>query len=79
EHIAFGDHHDYTIYDMERIMKRCDERAFDLILTTEKDTVKISRMSLSFGKYPLMVLCVEMDITDGKEALVARLHSLYSS
>lgn len=79
EHIVFADHHNYVPADMKRILKRCDERSFDFVLTTEKDAVKFRRMNLSFGKYSLMVLGVEMEITNGREILIARLHSLLHS
>ena len=78
EHIVFGDHHNYTEDDAGRIVKRCDERKFDFILTTEKDEVKLRRMSLSFGNYAVMTLVIEMDIISGKELLVDRLRSLYT-
>lgn len=78
EHIAFGDHHDYSESDVRQIMKRCSERAFDFIVTTGKDFVKMNRMHYSFGSYQLMTLAVEMEITSGKELLIDRLHSLYS-
>lgn len=78
EHIVFDDHHNYDTSDMKRIIKRCDERSFDMILTTEKDAVKLRRMSIVFGKYSLMVLCIEMEFKNGKEMLIDRLHSLYT-
>lgn len=78
EHIAFSDHHNYSQADARLIMKRCGERAFDLLVTTEKDAVKLSRMSISFGKYATLILAIEMEITLGKETLIDRLHSLYS-
>lgn len=78
EHIIFGDHHDYDEGDISRIAKRCDERSFDFILTTEKDAVKLNRMRLSFSRYRLMTLSVEMSITAGRETLIDRLNSLYS-
>jgi tetraacyldisaccharide 4'-kinase len=77
EHIEFGDHHEYRNQDIDRIMKRCDERSFDYIVTTEKDAVKFARKSFYFGRYTLLVLAVELEITAGKEHLVAGLHSLY--
>jgi tetraacyldisaccharide 4'-kinase len=76
EHAAFGDHHEYTAGDIGKVKARCDERLFDYIVTTEKDAVKLSRKSLYFGKYPLLVLIIEMDITAGKEKLVDRLNSM---
>jgi len=78
EHIIYSDHYDYKAKDMEKILKRCSERAFDLVITTEKDAVKLRRMSLSFGSYTMLTLIIEMEITDGKEILIDRLHSLYN-
>lgn len=78
DHIIFGDHHNYSESDRQRIMKRCSERAFDLIVTTEKDAVKLARMSIVFGDHLLMVLVIKTDITKGREILIDRLHSLYS-
>jgi tetraacyldisaccharide 4'-kinase len=77
EHMIFADHHEYSARDIERARKRCDERAFDYIITTEKDAVKLARKSLYFGKYKLLVLAIEMEITSGKEILVDRLRSLH--
>jgi len=78
EHIVFEDHHDYTESDIERIMQKCDERSFDMIITTEKDIVKLQRMHYSFGTYILLILAIEIEILSGKEMLIDRLHSLYS-
>ncbi|MDP3803960.1 MAG: tetraacyldisaccharide 4'-kinase, partial [Candidatus Omnitrophota bacterium] len=79
EHIVFPDHHNYNQDDMDRVLRRCDERKFDFVLMTEKDEVKIRRMSLSFRKYIPMTLVIEIDIVAGKEQLVAGLNSLYNS
>jgi len=77
EHIVFGDHHNYRLKDVERIIRTCDGRVFDFLITTEKDAVKFARMSFSFGAYTMMQLAIEMEITHGKEQLIARLHSLH--
>lgn len=78
EHIIYGDHHNYSGSDAERIVKRCNERSFDFILTTEKDEVKLRRMSLSFANYIVVTLVIDLEITNGKELLVDRLRRLYS-
>jgi len=78
-HFVFSDHHDYTKRDTDHIMAKCARRKFDLMLTTEKDIVKLNRLSLSFEGYSLMTLGVDMEITEGREILIARLHSLYNS
>lgn len=79
EHIIFPDHHNYTDDDISKIIKRCDERSFDMVLITDKDAVKFNRMHLSFGNYSMMVLSVEMEILKGEEILIDRLNSLFFS
>lgn len=79
EHMAFGDHHEYDLRDIERIRNRCNERAFDYVVTTEKDAVKFTRKSIFFGKHTLLTLAIEMDITAGKEILIDRLRSILRS
>ncbi len=79
EHIKFPDHHDYKKKDIDRVTARCGERHFDLIITTEKDIVKLNRLGLSMGSYKILTLAVEMQILSGKEDLVDRLRSLYIS
>ncbi len=78
EHIKFSDHHNYRQKEMEYIASRCGESNAGLLVTTEKDAVKLRRLRLSTGECSLKVLAVEMEITDGREELIVRLHSLYS-
>ncbi len=78
EHIAFSDHHNYSESDRSKILKRCSEKVFDLIVTTEKDAVKLARMSITFADHTALVLVIATDIIKGREALIDRLHSLYS-
>jgi tetraacyldisaccharide 4'-kinase len=75
--LIFKDHHDYEKKDIDNIVKACATRQFDFILTTEKDAVKLARLGLSIGNYTVMVLVVDMEITSGRENLIARLNSLY--
>lgn len=79
DHIVFGDHHNFRAKDVERIMKICDSRSPELLMTTEKDAVKFNRMSFSFGKYTMMTLAIKIDITSGRERLIDRLRSLHIS
>jgi len=78
-HLTFPDHHDYIRRDIDKVIKICDEKKPDIILTTEKDIVKLTRLGLHIVNYPTMVLVVEIEILKGREELVARLHSLYNS
>lgn len=76
EHIKFPDHHNYGKGDVEYILRRCSERSFDLVLTTEKDIVKLSRLGLYLGSYTVLVLAIKLEIISGKELLVDRLNRL---
>ena len=76
-HFIFPDHHNYRYKDIEKVTKKCDEKSFDLIITTEKDTVKLDRLKFAIGYYTLLTLAVELEITKGKESLVDRLNSIY--
>jgi tetraacyldisaccharide 4'-kinase len=76
EHIVFCDHHDYRFRDVERIISVSDAMKPDFLMTTEKDAVKFARMSFSFGRHTMMQLVIGMEITKGKERLIAGLNSL---
>jgi tetraacyldisaccharide 4''-kinase len=78
EHIIFPDHHDYKKRDIERVTAKCNEKQFDLVVTTEKDIVKLNRLGLFIGSYKVLTLAIEMQIISGKEDLIARLRSLYT-
>lgn len=43
--LEFGDHHDYSKNDVNKILKKEDELKPDFILTTEKDAVKLRQFS----------------------------------
>jgi len=77
EHIKYPDHHNYKKSDTDHILKRCAEKSFDLVLTTEKDIVKLNRLGLYLRSYKVLVLAIDLKITSGKELLVAGLNRLY--
>lgn len=76
DHMIFGDHHNFKERDIESIIKMCGVKTPDFMMTTEKDAVKFSRLSFSFGKYTMMTLAIRMDITSGREQLIDRLRSV---
>ena len=43
--LEFADHHDYSINDVQKILKKQDELKPDYIVTTEKDAVKLRQFS----------------------------------
>ena len=56
EHIAFMDHHEYTQGDINRTAERLNKTAAKIIITTEKDMIKLQGLNLSRVKiYSLRV------------------------
>ncbi len=66
--LEYPDHHDYTATDWQRINRV--GRIAELILTTEKDIIKLARFP--FAKDKLLALRVEMVVENG-DALVTAL------
>ena len=65
--IAFGDHHRYTAEDMRRIERELAETGAEVLLTTEKDGVKLS--AIEALRQRLSLLAVETEILEGADAL----------
>ena len=55
--INFRDHNNYSISDIEKIRNKYKKTNADIILTTEKDIIKISKTDL-----PLFSIPIRMDI-----------------
>ncbi|HEY5793188.1 MAG TPA: tetraacyldisaccharide 4'-kinase, partial [Chthoniobacterales bacterium] len=71
---AFTDHHRFTAREIESFLRRCGRRGVEMILTTEKDAVRIPR--ILDAEVPIYYLRVEIEILRGQEqweALVRRL------
>ena len=65
EILALDDHHLYTVEDWRRIANRT--RQLDLVLTTEKDLVKLE--GFPFARRKLVALRVVPEIEGGDELL----------
>jgi tetraacyldisaccharide 4'-kinase len=63
---VYEDHHPYTSGDEDKIELAVKETSCDLVVTTEKDIVKISEHVVK--KLDLHVLRVELVVTENKEA-----------
>ncbi|MHC4986137.1 MAG: tetraacyldisaccharide 4'-kinase [Planctomycetota bacterium] len=68
--MEFDDHVDYTAEVVERINQMAEQCDAKILLTTQKDAVKLS--GLEFER-PLRVLVVEMDVVTGRQELLDRL------
>jgi len=77
ETLEFPDHHDYSARDWQQINRV--GRLVDLIVTTEKDILKLVRFP--FAKDKLVALRVAMQVENGAElvqAIVSRIHRAQS-
>jgi tetraacyldisaccharide 4'-kinase len=76
EALRFNDHHDYTQADLDGIIKRANEGNTDMIITTEKDAVKIARLKVKQGR--IFSLKIKLSITKNEAEFDRRLFKLYS-
>jgi tetraacyldisaccharide 4'-kinase len=77
EHVVFMDHHVYGPGDIERIVKLCREREVVMLVTTEKDAVKLKPF-LNLCPRPIRVLFlrIKMSVVQGEEAFLERIYRL---
>lgn len=62
----FADHHRFTEKELEEFTARCSRRDLDLIVTTEKDSVRFPARPLT-QDVPIYYLRVEIEILSGHE------------
>ncbi len=67
EEIVFPDHHAYSRADMDHVRKRATRCRADLLVTTEKDAVKIT--SFLGTKEPVWAVRLGTEIVEGRERL----------
>jgi len=67
--LLYGDHHIFTIDDLKEIRKRFEHlhTANRLIITTEKDAVRLVKFSDALAQYPFYVLPIELQFLFGQE------------
>jgi tetraacyldisaccharide-1-P 4'-kinase len=57
-HRAFGDHHDYALKDIQELHRTAQSAGADVLVSTEKDWVKLAR----FGAHALPVWRVRLEV-----------------
>jgi tetraacyldisaccharide 4'-kinase len=62
------DHHYYTEAELNSFIKRCIRRDLAMIVTTEKDSVRMPRLPEAELKVPIYSLRVEIEILSGHES-----------
>ena len=86
--LHYPDHYNYKETDLQSIIKRCKDLGIDTVVTTEKDAAKLKNTVIArseatkqsgMSQIRILALQIELKVTDGKEILDKRLHTLYSS
>ncbi len=67
--VALGDHADYDASTLETVRRRLVNCEAEVVLTTQKDHVKLAPGDLP---RPVWQLAVEMEITEGRDELIGR-------
>ncbi|MBQ7492931.1 MAG: tetraacyldisaccharide 4'-kinase, partial [Selenomonadaceae bacterium] len=66
--LRYPDHHDYTIMEMEDILRQADSFAAEMIIVTEKDAVKIpDEVAKVNWNIPIYVISVEVKFQTGAD------------
>ena len=74
--VVFPDHHQYISKDIKKIINSCSQKNIHIIVTTEKDAVKIKDFLHLFpDSLSLFSLEMRMEIVQGKEKLNAVINS----
>ena len=71
----YSDHHPYSQLDINAINAKCMKYNVDMIITTNKDYVKMRELDISTIEQKLFILNIAVEIEEGKEKLLARLNS----
>jgi len=74
--LKFEDHHNYSQDDLNKVITGAKEKGAQLIITTEKDAVKLS--GFEFTGCTLLVLAVKLGITKNETEFNNRLLKLYT-
>src|SRR5882757_7991908 len=65
--LRYIDHHYYTEAELRSFMNRCIRRDLAMIITTEKDAVRMPRLPEADVKVPIYFMRVEIEILSGHE------------
>lgn len=79
KHFIYRDHHGYTEKDISDVEDYCDKNKLDIVVTTEKDAVKLKSFQLSALSFQLLVLKVRLEIIENEDGFYNRLFGIYNS
>lgn len=76
---TFDDHHRYTKDDIEGVVTASRKKGISVIVTTEKDSVRLRSACPAAGNIAILVLRIELKITHNEKRLLDRLLGIYRS
>ncbi len=79
KHFIFRDHHSYNEKDLREIKNYCCKNNIVMIITTEKDAVKLKALSHQLSAVSFLVLHIELKIIDNEQGLYNRLTGISNS
>lgn len=74
----FRDHHRYTQHDLDNIIYEAKRNRIHTLITTEKDAVRIERLSVDTGDLTIYVLRIDLKIKNDEQGFFNRLFGLYT-
>ncbi|MFQ5657422.1 MAG: tetraacyldisaccharide 4'-kinase [Candidatus Methylomirabilales bacterium] len=74
DHVIFPDHHPYDASDLIEISRRMGDVGATVVLTTEKDAVRLEKLAPSF---PILAVGAKLILTGGREELKRCLDALF--
>ena len=78
-HHVFPDHHRYATADLEIINRAAKDVGASMVVTTEKDMVKLMRLDVARVGAPLYALSISLQLMEGAEVLDSMLSRLVTS
>lgn len=75
----FRDHHNYSQKELDKIIGSSQDKNSDLIITTQKDAVRLSSIRNTHDRIQIFVLRIGIKIIENEDRLHNRLLKLYSA
>ncbi len=76
DHHVFPDHHVYSSADLEALSAAADKAGAAMMVTTEKDMIKLSGLESGASRLPLHALSVALELVEGAPILDRMLNGL---
>ena len=74
--LRFPDHHVYTEQDLDKIIEGLKQNGVNIIITNEKDAVRLSSLSHKLTTANCFILRIKLELLQN-EIFIKRIHSLY--